>query len=865
MSTTNINSLWTRFLSEELSGADEALLVTALGLHEELRDEVMLDAEMHGLLRCLGKASQDDDEEQFVTSVLQRLDADDAVEPPPVIDGPEKLSLEDLPIADAIDVAPPPIVHLAQQSDVAAVKASGKTGRFDSRIVWSVGAVIAASLLIALMVINRRDADETLAGSRPESSLPRRTDRSDPFEAPGPTFAESDPHLDPRLDSQPGNPPAEAEELVPAANRVELVEDASGPPILKADPERSPRESAEMTSSAFAVLLTSSNDARWYEKPRQLTGQSLNLQSGTAEFRLAGGATISVSGPSHFQIDSPNSLILATGMVAADVPQQAIGFAIDTPSARVVDLGTQFDVRVDRNGAVLVNVRKGAVAVESASDKSTADESGRIIIQKGNRMFLDADGTAWDWKVEITANIFGELSATINGQSFSANSLEALQASIRAISDDQAVSRGPTDQMVRGRYVFNGRVQDSNQQVSASELLRSIERDVSLVEDVVRQAADDSGAYRVKNRLYVYGNLKEKLQARRSVARIHGPRALGERFSEHEKFETTGDADKLSELQTQLNQRLDLIDVSNLPGFPRFNSARERIKASPRQSDNDDNVTVVQPNDDGSTGRSQDVAARRIAEREHAFRRLEEIRRRKEGRQRAAATEETPEDDGEETPEDSTPGAPAENSAGVKPAAEDKPVKTDAATAKPAPKRRSSARSNPELDAIVAAALEAELQGDQDKRYELLKQTLTKYEGHPTANWQLGNVKVGGQWLPIQQAQERAKSSPVVASFQRMREEYEGSAEGELKLARWCKLRRPETARMYYARLLNNPKVTNAAVRSRSGRELGAGSLPWCLRHQRRTEAAGGTSRGLARCQSPLEQALGEMGQVAAS
>ncbi len=513
---------------------------------------------------------------------------------------------------------------------------------------------------------------------------------------------------------------------------------------------------------------------------------------------------------------------------------------------RVVDLGTQFDVRVSPSGATLVQVAKGKVTVESAkaesatgksatgksaTGKSATGEAGSIVVQENEHKFVEADGTVWNWNVELTANIFGELSGNINGKLFRGDDLATLQQVSREIFANRPTA-GRSDQPMRSRYVFNGRVQKSDAEVSDAELLKVIERDLAQYKQVVRRAVEDDGSFQVNNVMYVYDNLKEKLEARRMIARIHGPRALGEPFLPHEKFETTGDADKLSELQSTLNKRLnvDFAAVSLKSGSERPNTKNRPVEVRLPLSRQNAAAATDELAARESLIPLQEPNGQRAAAHQDAFRQLEEIRQRKVRLRHAV------------------PAAAGDE-------AESTRSQQDQAIARRS-SRKADERANPELDAMVVAALEAELQGNQPTRDKLLHQVLAKYDGHPAANWQLGKVKLRDGWVPIEQAQETAKSSPIVASFERMRAKHAGSPQGELKLARWCKSYRPETAQMYYARLLNNPQVTNAAVRAEAAENLNlvpyAGSYVTKAeleQHQQRAETWQAANR---RWQTPL-------------
>lgn len=117
--------------------------------------------------------------------------------------------------------------------------------------------------------------------------------------------------------------------------------------------------------------LARSFDARWQGpaiRDNQLIDRSrpYTLTHGAIDLTLDSGATVALRAPVTFQIAEDNRLTLTRGQAYAVVPEAAIGFEIDTPEGRVVDLGTEFGVLVDEVGRGEVVVFKGLV--EAVSD-----------------------------------------------------------------------------------------------------------------------------------------------------------------------------------------------------------------------------------------------------------------------------------------------------------------------------------------------------------------------------------------------------------------------------------------------------------------------------------------------------------------
>jgi hypothetical protein len=131
-----------------------------------------------------------------------------------------------------------------------------------------------------------------------------------------------------------------------------------------------------------------SADVSWTNKPgtsgpeadstrhgRVAIGEPLCLGSGLVELRLRQGATVVVEGPAQWKIDGENQVTLTQGKLVAKVSTAATGFTVETPSAKVVDLGTEFAVEVAQSGATDVHVIRGTVDLYRDVDGAVAARS----------------------------------------------------------------------------------------------------------------------------------------------------------------------------------------------------------------------------------------------------------------------------------------------------------------------------------------------------------------------------------------------------------------------------------------------------------------------------------------------------------
>jgi hypothetical protein len=99
--------------------------------------------------------------------------------------------------------------------------------------------------------------------------------------------------------------------------------------------------------------------------------QTLSLQSGDVQLSFHTGGQLVVEGPAEVAFVSQNKIELHRGKIAATV--LGGGLVVDCPNGSITDLGTQFGVEVQSDGATEVAVFKGSV---SASLNSTATTQG---------------------------------------------------------------------------------------------------------------------------------------------------------------------------------------------------------------------------------------------------------------------------------------------------------------------------------------------------------------------------------------------------------------------------------------------------------------------------------------------------------
>ncbi|MBX2853273.1 MAG: FecR family protein [Phycisphaeraceae bacterium] len=106
-----------------------------------------------------------------------------------------------------------------------------------------------------------------------------------------------------------------------------------------------------------------------------LPGQRLALAEGLAEITTARGVKVTLEAPCEIEFsEDENALRLVGGQLYAVVPSQATGFAVQTPTAHIVDLGTEFGVEVGADMATRLQVYTGEVRAAPIDDEGVVGD-----------------------------------------------------------------------------------------------------------------------------------------------------------------------------------------------------------------------------------------------------------------------------------------------------------------------------------------------------------------------------------------------------------------------------------------------------------------------------------------------------------
>jgi hypothetical protein len=141
--------------------------------------------------------------------------------------------------------------------------------------------------------------------------------------------------------------------------------------------------------------------AEWAPGQRMLTPgtalrrQSLEIASGFVSLRFPSGATVLLEGPARLKLLGEKKARLEHGKAVAEVPPAALGFVLESPDGRILDLGTKFGVRVGVQGGTEVHVLQGKVQATGVGETKAHDleESEGVLLAASGAVPMVADKT----------------------------------------------------------------------------------------------------------------------------------------------------------------------------------------------------------------------------------------------------------------------------------------------------------------------------------------------------------------------------------------------------------------------------------------------------------------------------------------
>eukprot|EP00913_Durusdinium_trenchii_P011143 g10465.t1 len=457
MKSLPVAEIWSRAVADEpITTFEEFKLTSALESADNpgLRRQLIRDEQIAGLLSSLGHCALAEDD--FVAKVARRLQpvapgdftnrfklpagrrpAADAAPPVPMGDQPAELRSVASDVANRVGQSVPPRiadpVRDAGSHEVAGVG----TGRHPAwRQRAAIGGAVAVALLLGVVTGFVVRGPQTSAvpdesGSISGSSIPGSSQKSPAGDSKSrldPVKKRQQPEAHQHRNQQVGNKPAEG----------------------------------------TIARLNASPQADWEASPpERLKAGVLKLRGGVASLEFDNGATIRLQGATELDLVSAGEATLRSGRLSATVPPKAVGFTINTPAGRIVDLGTEFDVDVNPDGSTNVAVRVGRVKVIPSG---ATDPAAHRELTAGERLTLAPPAA----KRRAAAGGLGRLRkpqrrpaangpivrgiTIINGRRFEYNSqeeLEELQRRFPELRDERGnrskTTPAPQQQRLRGR------------------------------------------------------------------------------------------------------------------------------------------------------------------------------------------------------------------------------------------------------------------------------------------------------------------------------------------------------------------------------------------------------------------------------
>lgn len=120
--------------------------------------------------------------------------------------------------------------------------------------------------------------------------------------------------------------------------------------------------------------ITSAIDCQWGDDRKglkngdQLKSGPFTLLAGVVEITFDTGTKLSIAAPAELIIDDVSAVELKLGRLAARVSPKGVGFAVRTPTAQMIDLGTEFGVHVGQGGDTALHVFSGSVAIHPGTE-----------------------------------------------------------------------------------------------------------------------------------------------------------------------------------------------------------------------------------------------------------------------------------------------------------------------------------------------------------------------------------------------------------------------------------------------------------------------------------------------------------------
>lgn len=131
---------------------------------------------------------------------------------------------------------------------------------------------------------------------------------------------------------------------------------------------------------------------QWSELSRVVPGDRLAFDRGELEVVFDIGVDVVIRGPAVFEVRAFDRAYSGLGKITARVGKTGEGFVLETPAAKVIDLGTEFSVEVTATGATDVAVIRGLVDI-SAEGPERDGSAKPWRLRQGEALQVDMKGS----------------------------------------------------------------------------------------------------------------------------------------------------------------------------------------------------------------------------------------------------------------------------------------------------------------------------------------------------------------------------------------------------------------------------------------------------------------------------------------
>ncbi|MEX0677899.1 MAG: polymorphic toxin-type HINT domain-containing protein [Pirellulales bacterium] len=153
---------------------------------------------------------------------------------------------------------------------------------------------------------------------------------------------------------------------------------------------------------------------------------------------------------------------------------------------------------------------------------------------------------------------------------------------------------------------------------------------------------------------------------------------------------------------------------------------------------------------------------------------------------------------------------------------------------------------------LVRAALESEVTGASDERARLLAEALARDPNFAPARWHSGFVRIGDEWIQIDDVPGRVGNDPPLAVYRQKRDALVDTADNHRELARWCRKNRlNDEERVHWAKVLEF-NSQDAEALAALGLQLYEGRLMTRAQIEKAKVAAGERMRAMRKWQPQL-------------